>query len=138
MVGAFPRPSEVSPPPPFPRPPHQTIRCSDSCPNQIDDACRILDETINQMVQNSLNQFETDCNTAIESVETILKQDTEAGKHNTTVRLRGMILLWLGLLIPVLSGFALFVFLLGSKLPSLVGPEWAGSFQSVADVCRSA
>merc|ERR1712110_48805 len=38
--------------------PNKQVRCV----NQIDDVCRDIEKTINQTIQNTLNQLERDCN----------------------------------------------------------------------------
>eukprot|EP00045_Choanoeca_perplexa_P004047 m.35147 g.35147 ORF g.35147 m.35147 type:complete len:446 (-) comp12369_c0_seq2:136-1473(-) len=46
------------------------------CPNQIDDLCSVLDETVNSVVQNSLNSLKQDCQKLITTIDNKLKRNT--------------------------------------------------------------
>jgi hypothetical protein len=44
--------------------------------NQIEDVCKIVEKTIKQTIQNTLNSLEKDSDVIITKINSILKKDT--------------------------------------------------------------
>merc|ERR1712109_46369 len=67
------------------------------CVNQIDDVCRDVEKTINQTIQNTLNQLERDCDNIGTKVDEAIAEDNSARSHNLWAWSRGLFYLLLGL-----------------------------------------
>merc|ERR1719458_1485218 len=52
------------------------------CVNQIDDVCRDVEKTINQTIQNTLNQLEKDCIEIGALVDSTIDNDNAARSYN--------------------------------------------------------
>ncbi|KAK8398570.1 hypothetical protein O3P69_004019 [Scylla paramamosain] len=52
------------------------------CTNQIEDVCKDIEKTINQTIQNTLNQLERDCEQISSLVDQAIKIDDDARQHN--------------------------------------------------------
>lgn len=52
------------------------------CTNQIEDVCKDIEKTINQTIQNTLNQLERDCEQISSLVDQAIKIDDDARRHN--------------------------------------------------------
>ncbi|XP_041094591.1 uncharacterized protein si:ch211-11k18.4 [Polyodon spathula] len=81
------------------------------CVNQIEEACRTIERTINQTVQNTLNSVEKDCELISEAVEKRLRVDSESCSYNRRARTQGCVFGMLGFLLPL---FLLASLILGS------------------------
>lgn len=81
------------------------------CVNQIEEACRTIERTINQTVQNTLNSVEKDCELIAEAVEKRLRGDSESCSYNRRARTQGCLFGMLGFLLPL---FLLASLILGS------------------------
>lgn len=79
------------------------------CTNQIEDVCKDIEKTINQTIQNTLNQLERDCEQISSLVDQAIKIDDAARRHNFRAKIRGMGLSLFGFLLPVLLMFQLLV-----------------------------
>eukprot|EP00093_Oithona_nana_P015071 15071.XXX_797237_791838_1 [CDS] Oithona nana genome sequencing. len=85
--------------------PNKTVRCV----NQIDDVCRDVEKTINQTIQNTLNQLERDCDNIRAKVDEAIAVDNSARSHNMWAWSRGLFYLFLGLFVPltlIINGLA--------------------------------
>uniref|UniRef100_A0A4W5PCS6 Si:ch211-11k18.4 n=1 Tax=Hucho hucho TaxID=62062 RepID=A0A4W5PCS6_9TELE len=69
------------------------------CVNQI-EACRTIEKTINQTVQNTLNSLEKDCELITEAIADTLSQDRQTSVDNRRVRCKGCVLALLGFSVP--------------------------------------
>ena len=82
------------------------------CVNQIDDVCRDVEKTINQTIQNTLNQLEKDCIEIGALVDSTIDNDNAARSYNLRASGKGFLLLFLGCTLPI----ALIVNFLSSSL----------------------
>ncbi|KAK8398572.1 hypothetical protein O3P69_004019 [Scylla paramamosain] len=101
------------------------------CTNQIEDVCKDIEKTINQTIQNTLNQLERDCEQISSLVDQAIKIDDDARQHNFQAKIRGMGLSLLGFLLPVL----LMMQLLAASGPrdflrNMIGEDMAEAFVS--------
>ncbi|KAG0714533.1 hypothetical protein GWK47_013944 [Chionoecetes opilio] len=101
------------------------------CTNQIEEVCKDIEKTINQTIQNTLNQLERDCEQISSLVDRAIKLDDVARKNNFRAKMRGMGLSLFGLLLPVL----LVVQLLVASAPrqlliNLIGDDMADALVS--------
>uniref|UniRef100_V9KUZ5 EH domain-containing protein 3 n=1 Tax=Callorhinchus milii TaxID=7868 RepID=V9KUZ5_CALMI len=71
------------------------------CVNQIEEVCRTIEKTINQTVQNTLNQLERDCELISTTVQSLLHQDSLLSIQNRKARSKGFLFALLGFLVPV-------------------------------------
>lgn len=96
------------------------------CVNQIEEVCKDIEKTINQTIQNTLNQLERDCEQISTLVDTTIRADNVARSHNFKAKLKGMGFSIFGFLLPI----ALILQLLVSSAPrhimnNLVGADMA-------------
>eukprot|EP00730_Choanoeca_flexa_P000064 TRINITY_DN10029_c0_g1_i1.p1 TRINITY_DN10029_c0_g1~~TRINITY_DN10029_c0_g1_i1.p1 ORF type:complete len:303 (+),score=45.46 TRINITY_DN10029_c0_g1_i1:798-1706(+) len=56
--------------------PNQDDPLANRCPNQIADLCEVLDQTVNSVVQNSLNNLKRDCQRLLTKIDSKLKNNT--------------------------------------------------------------
>lgn len=78
--------------------PNKTVRCV----NQIDDVCRDIEKTINQTIQNTLNQLEKDCDNIGSKVDQAIAEDNSARSHNMWSWAKGLGYGLLGALLPLM------------------------------------
>jgi predicted GTPase len=78
------------------------VATNTSVPNALEDVCKEIEKTINANVQRSLNQLETDCNKLKVTMDTILSEDQHVRSRNASARNKGLCLILLGLILPVL------------------------------------
>uniref|UniRef100_S4RU38 Si:ch211-11k18.4 n=1 Tax=Petromyzon marinus TaxID=7757 RepID=S4RU38_PETMA len=71
------------------------------CVNQMEDVCRTIEKTIDQMVQTTLNTLERDCDVIALHVTQKLADDSEARQHNRTAWVRGLLYGLLALVLPL-------------------------------------
>ena len=69
--------------------------------NQIDDVCRDVEKTINQTIQNTLNQLERDCDDIGALVDSAIDGDNAARAYNMRASGKGLLLLFLGCTLPI-------------------------------------
>lgn len=74
--------------------PNKTVRCV----NQIDDVCRDVEKTINQTIQNTLNQLERDCDQIGKQVDHVIAVDNASRSHNNWAMSKGVLSGLMGLL----------------------------------------
>lgn len=72
------------------------------CPNDIDEVCLLLDNTIKTTLQNTLNHLKDDAEDIATRIDKTLSDDESASEHNTSARIRGVIYTIVGLLLPLL------------------------------------
>ncbi|KAK6311352.1 uncharacterized protein si:ch211-11k18.4 [Coregonus clupeaformis] len=77
------------------------------CVNQIEEACRTIEKTINQTVQNTLNSLEKDCELITEAIADTLSQDRQTSVDNRRARCKGCVLALLGFSVPFMLMAAL-------------------------------
>lgn len=77
------------------------------CVNQIEEACRTIEKTINQTVQNTLNSLEKDCELITEAIADTLSQDRQTSVDNRRARCKGCLLALLGFSVPFMLMAAL-------------------------------
>merc|ERR1711936_1188765 len=65
--------------------PNKQVRCV----NQIDDVCRDIEKTINQTIQNTLNQLERDCDSIGEMVDEAINRGNRTRASNLRAWLQG-------------------------------------------------
>ncbi|XP_038855728.1 uncharacterized protein LOC120052720 [Salvelinus namaycush] len=70
------------------------------CVNQIEEACRTIEKTINQTVQNTLNSLEKDCDLITEAIADTLSQDRQTSVDNRRARCKSCLLAFLGFSVP--------------------------------------
>merc|ERR550539_2221887 len=92
------------------------------CVNQIDDVCRDVEKTINQTIQNTLNQLEGDCNEIGALVDSAIDNDNVALSYNMRASGKGFLLLFLGCTLPI----ALIVNFLSSSFSDQILREYLG------------
>ncbi|XP_067861692.1 uncharacterized protein [Heptranchias perlo] len=68
--------------------------------NQIGEVCKTIEKTINETVQNTLNQLEKDCSLITETITNKLTQDSETVMVNTQARIKSIIFKASGILLP--------------------------------------
>lgn len=61
------------------------------CVNQIEEVCKDIEKTINQTIQNTLNQLERDCEQISTFVDQAIKVDDDARRHNFKAKVRYVI-----------------------------------------------
>ncbi|CAN0164004.1 unnamed protein product [Lampetra planeri] len=71
------------------------------CVNQMEDVCRTIEKTIDQMVQTTLNTLERDCDVIALHVTQRLADDSETRQHNRTAWVRGLLYGLLALVLPL-------------------------------------
>ncbi|XP_066974631.1 uncharacterized protein [Macrobrachium rosenbergii] len=74
---------------------------STRCVNQIDEVCKDIEKTINQTIQNTLNQLEKDCEQISKLVDDAIKADDNARSYNFRARVKGISLSLFGFLLPI-------------------------------------
>ncbi|KAK3867891.1 hypothetical protein Pcinc_026687 [Petrolisthes cinctipes] len=79
------------------------------CVNQIEEVCKDIEKTINQTIQNTLNQLERDCEQISTLVDNTIRADNMARSHNFKAKLKGMGFSLFGFLLPVALIFTLLV-----------------------------
>ncbi|KAM6957787.1 uncharacterized protein FYW47_011891 [Aplochiton taeniatus] len=72
------------------------------CVNQIEEVCHTIEKTINQMVQNTLNALEKDCEVITEAIADTLGKDRHTNVNNRQARCKGCLLALLGFSVPLL------------------------------------
>ncbi|XP_071262908.1 uncharacterized protein [Salvelinus alpinus] len=77
------------------------------CVNQIEEACRTIEKTINQTVQNTLNSLEKDCDLITEAIADTLSQDRQTSVDNRRARCKSCLLAFLGFSVPFMLMAAL-------------------------------
>merc|ERR1712008_389978 len=77
--------------------PNKQVRCV----NQIDDVCRDIEKTINQTIQNTLNQLERDCDNIGAKVNLAIAEDNTSRSHNMWAWTKGLCYFFLGILFPI-------------------------------------
>eukprot|EP00038_Savillea_parva_P016550 m.17172 g.17172 ORF g.17172 m.17172 type:complete len:461 (-) comp3462_c0_seq2:186-1568(-) len=94
------------------------------CPNDIDDVCALLDQTIKTTLQNTLNNLKQDAEDIAKRIDKALVIDAEASQHNMSARFRGVVYTAIGILVPLLF---LFVKIVGAasheQLDNVFGPD---------------
>ena len=70
------------------------------CVNQIDDVCRDVEKTINQTIQNTLNQLEKDCDNIGSLVDRAVDEDNRSRAHNLKAKGKGFLLFFLAVTLP--------------------------------------
>ena len=78
------------------------------CVNQIEDVCKDIEKTINQTIQNTLNQLERDCDEIKEKVDNAILMDNKARHHNLTSSGKGFLMLMAGLILPLSTVLSIF------------------------------
>jgi len=86
------------------------------CVNQIDDVCRDVEKTINQTIQNTLNQLERDCNEIGALVDSTVDNDNAARAYNLRASSKGFLLLFIGCTLPVALALNLLFSSLSDKI----------------------
>lgn len=71
--------------------------------NQIDDVVEYIDDTINQMVQNSLNQFKDDCKTILKKIDEKIDADVQIKASNKRNRIQFLAFGLLATCVPLLA-----------------------------------
>lgn len=100
------------------------------CANQIDEVCKDVEKTINQTIQNTLNQLEKDCDQISSLVNEALKADDIAKAHNFKSKTKGLLLSLFGFLLPIALVFQLMV----ASAPAEVMDKFVGV--EMADAIR--
>ncbi|XP_029582967.1 uncharacterized protein LOC115170802 [Salmo trutta] len=77
------------------------------CVNQIEEACRTIEKTINQTVQNTLNSLEKDCELITKAIGDALSHDRQTSVDNRRARCKGCVLALLGFSVPFMLMAAL-------------------------------
>lgn len=77
------------------------------CMNQIEEVCVDVEKTINQMIQNTLNSLERDCDTIIRAIDLRLDLDKSTSRLNIKSRIQGLCLYSLALIFPLIMLVAL-------------------------------
>ncbi|KAM9541539.1 uncharacterized protein ACWYII_039060 [Salvelinus alpinus] len=77
------------------------------CVNQIEEACRTIEKTINQTVQNTLNSLEKDCELITKAIADTLSHDRQTSVDNRRARCKGCVLALLGFSVPFMLMAAL-------------------------------
>ncbi|NP_001133614.1 EH domain-containing protein 3 [Salmo salar] len=77
------------------------------CVNQIEEACRTIEKTINQTVQNTLNSLEKDCELITKAIGDTLSHDRQTSVENRRARCKGCVLALLGFSVPFMLMAAL-------------------------------
>ncbi|XP_071849199.1 uncharacterized protein [Apostichopus japonicus] len=72
------------------------------CVNQIEEVCKDVEKTISQMIQNTLNTLETDCEQIATLTDAKLQEDKEASSHNMWARIQWILYSMLGFFVPFL------------------------------------
>ncbi|CAB3369993.1 Hypothetical predicted protein [Cloeon dipterum] len=72
------------------------------CVNQIDDACREIEKTINQTIQNALNTLGKDCEKVMKLAREELAVDEESCKCNRKATTRGLMFAGIAFLLPLM------------------------------------
>ena len=70
--------------------------------NNIQDACKLVDETIKQTVQNTLDTLEDDCKTIAGLIDARIAKSDAHWRRNVKGRLQAVVLFMLGALLPLL------------------------------------
>ncbi|XP_069194344.1 uncharacterized protein [Procambarus clarkii] len=101
------------------------------CVNQIDEVCKDIEKTINQTIQNTLNQLERDCEKISSLVDNAIEADNRARAYNFHAKMKGLALSTFGFFLPV----ALVMQVLVSTAPrellnNLAGEELADAISS--------
>ncbi|KAG7157817.1 EH domain-containing protein 1-like 1 [Homarus americanus] len=101
------------------------------CVNQVEEVCKDIEKTINQTIQNTLNQLERDCEQISHLVDEAVEADNRARSYNFRAKMKGMGLSLFGFFLPV----ALLLQLLVSTAPrdllnNLVGSDMAEAISS--------
>merc|ERR1712156_1242619 len=78
--------------------PNKQVRCV----NQIEEVCKDVEKTINQTIQNTLNQLERDCDNIGAKVNLAIAEDNSARSHNMWAWTKGLGYLLLGIIFPVM------------------------------------
>lgn len=60
------------------------------CVNQIDEVCKVIEQTINQIVQNTLNTLETDAEYAHKLLDVHITTDDENREKNKQTTGKGI------------------------------------------------
>lgn len=60
--------------------------------NQIEEVCKDIEKTINQTIQNTLNQLERDCEQISSLVDQAIKIDDDARRHNFRAKVRLLVM----------------------------------------------
>ena len=63
--------------------------------------CKDVEKTINQTIQNTLNQLERDCNEIGALVDSAIDNDNAARTYNMRASGKGFLLLFLGCTLPI-------------------------------------
>eukprot|EP00035_Acanthoeca_spectabilis_P025087 m.456740 g.456740 ORF g.456740 m.456740 type:complete len:462 (-) comp21121_c0_seq1:125-1510(-) len=94
------------------------------CPNDIDEVCLLLDNTIKTTLQNTLNHLKDDAEDIATRIDKTLSDDESASEHNTSARIRGVIYTIVGLLLPLLFIVVKIVDAASEEqLKSVLGPD---------------
>ncbi|XP_042864549.1 uncharacterized protein LOC122248540 [Penaeus japonicus] len=72
------------------------------CVNQIEEVCRDVEKTINQTIQNTLNQLEKDCDQISTLVDEAIEADNISRAYNFRAKMKGMGLSTFGFLLPII------------------------------------
>lgn len=72
------------------------------CVNQIEEVCKDVEKTISQMIQNTLNTLETDCEQIASLIDGKLEEDRKAASDNRWAWFKWLMFSLLGFLIPIL------------------------------------
>lgn len=64
--------------------------------NQIEEVCKDIEKTINQTIQNTLNQLERDCEQISSLVDQAIKIDDDARRHNFRAKVRLLVMFCFG------------------------------------------
>lgn len=59
--------------------------------NQIEEVCKDIEKTINQTIQNTLNQLERDCEQISSLVDKAIKIDDDARRHNFRAKVKFLV-----------------------------------------------
>lgn len=78
--------------------PNKPVRCI----NQIDDVCRDIEKTINQTIQNTLNQLEKDCVNIAAQVDQAIADDNDARSNNMWAWSKALGYLLMGIFAPIM------------------------------------
>lgn len=88
------------------------------CANQIEDTCKIIEKTIKQTIQNTLNSLEKDTDQIINVINAKIKKDSETRSSNLSRSLKSSFF--------TLTAFIVFITALLTKLPKTTMTKYLG------------
>jgi ribosome biogenesis GTPase A len=88
------------------------------CANQIDDVCKIVEKTIKQTIQNTLNSLEKDTDKIVDVINAKIKKDNETRSNNLSRSLKSSFF--------TITAFIVFVCAFLTKLPKTTMVKYLG------------